>query len=282
MITMATNAGYTQQPDYFTIAHECSTMNGRFLWNGVSQGTASDWRTFVDLYAGQLSTNGYTGKVGAGGCLYWEDGTTMVGGNVVPNFCGDSMYGFNLDTANLQYITYDVYNADSIAGPTTYAANMTTLASGNYVGEIAASRANFADVRIEESQSPPFVYPVGLANFAETEPNTTQDGYRGCGWNDWNTYGTDRQWLDMIFKFASAQKMTSAAIFYSFPFFTYATAAVDPHDDCNPTHPYPSYVLNGFLGSTSPTGTYFKSLSQNWPSVIATGSVKLTGKVKLQ
>jgi hypothetical protein len=219
------------------------------------------------------------GKVGAGGCLYWEDGTTMVGGNVVPNFCGDSMYGFNLDTANLQYITYDVYNANSIAGPTTYAANMTSLATGNYAGEIAASRANFADVRIEESQSPPFVYPVGATDYAETEPNTVQDSYKGCGWNDWNTYGTDRQWLDMIFKFASAQKMTSAAIFYTFPFFAYTGSQPS---DCNRFSQYTINVVDNSLGSTSATGAFFKSLSTNWPTVIATGNVKLTGKVKLQ
>ena len=158
-----------------------------------------------------------------------------------------------------------------------------TNLGANYAAEITATfAAGKTDVRIEESQSPPFVYPVGATDYAETEPNTVQDSYKGCGWNDWNTYGTDRQWLDMIFKFASAQKMTSAAIFYTFPFFTYATAAVDAHDDCNPTHPYPSYVVDGFLGSASATGTYFRSLSTNWPTVIATGSVKLTGKVKLQ
>ncbi|MGA2739894.1 MAG: hypothetical protein ABSG65_20955 [Bryobacteraceae bacterium] len=103
-----------------------------------------------------------------------------------------------------------------------------TNLGANYAAEITATfAAGKTDVRIEESQSPPFVYPVGATDYAETEPNTIQDSYKGCGWNDWNTYGTDRQWLDMIFKFASAQKMTSAAIFYTFPFFTYATAPVD-------------------------------------------------------
>jgi hypothetical protein len=73
----------------------------------------------------------------------------------------------------------------------------------------------------------PSVCSFGATSLADIEPSRIQDSYRGCGWTDWNVYGTDRQWLDLIFKFASAQKMTSAAIFYSFPFFTYATAAVD-------------------------------------------------------
>ena len=247
-------------------------MNGRFMWDGLSKGTASDWRGFVDLFAGQLSTNHYTGKVGAGGCLYWEDGTTVVGGNVVPNFCGDSMYGFNGDTANLQYITYDVYNALSTTGPTTYVANMTTLASGNYVGEIAASRASSADVRIEESARPPFVYGA-----AETELITTIPGYRGCGWNDWNTYGLDRAWLDMIVKFASAQKMTSVAVFDTFPFFAYTNSLAS-----NDRNPGAAYTTTLALSSTSATGTYLNSLSANWPTVIATGNLKLTGNAKLQ
>ncbi|HXM45662.1 MAG TPA: hypothetical protein VN924_30775 [Bryobacteraceae bacterium] len=285
MITMATNAGYAQQPDYFTIVHECSTQNSRFGWNGVGQGTASDWRNFVDLYAGQLSTNGYTGKVGAGGCLYWEDDNTVVGGNIVPNFCGDSLNG----DANLSYITYDVYNAQSISGPATYPVNMLTRTSGtnlgaNYAAEIAATfAAGKTDVRIEESQSPPFVYPVGATDYAEIEPNTTVPGYRGCGWNDWNTYGLDRQWLDMIFKFASAQKMTSAAIFYTFPFFAYTSDPTDPDKDaCNRGDQYTLNTVNNSLALISPTGAYFRSLSMNWPTVIATGSVKLTGAVKLR
>lgn len=294
MVTMATDSNYTmgKQPEHFTVIHECSTFNHRFGWDGVStdRGTASDWRGFVDAVAGKLSAAGYTGKVGAGGCLYWEDGNTVVGGNVVPNFCGDSAYGFNGDTANLQYITYDVYNALSTVGPSNYYTNMATRTSGtsaaNYVSEIGATvAAGWTDVRIEESASPPFVYAYDggtLANLIDTEPNTTADSYRGCGWNDWNTYGTDRQWLDMIFKFASAQKMTSVGVFYTFPFFAYTTDPANANDHCNPAGLYTVNVVSNSLGSTSPTGTYFKSLSRNWPTVIATGSVKLTGKVKLQ
>ena len=84
----------------------------------------------------------------------------------------------------------------------------------------------------------------------------------------------------MIFKFASAQKMTSVAVFYTFPFFAYTTSTAS--NDCNPNAPYTLGVVNGSLGLTSPTGAYFDSLSSHWPTVIATGAVKLTGTAKLQ
>lgn len=111
MLTMATDADYILGvPEHFTIVHECSTQNGRFIWDGVTpgQGTAADWKGFVDAVAGQLRTNGYTGKIGAGGCLYWEDDNTVVGGNTVPNFCGDS---FNGDS-NLDYVVNLPWYAD--------------------------------------------------------------------------------------------------------------------------------------------------------------------------
>jgi hypothetical protein len=56
----------------------------------------------------------------------------------------------------------------------------------------------------------------------------------------------------MISKFASAEKMTSVAIFYTFPFFSYTASTAS--NDCNPGAAYTTGIS---LGSASATGTYF-------------------------